>query len=107
MDTGNSLAQIAASRHKRLKYWQERLVNNGTHGSGTASNGKHNEAADEIQQKLNTYCLLLSKLVKAPTEDERQQSEQRLVGLDRELTSLFEARRLMTSRIGVPAVGDK
>jgi len=90
------LALIVARRQKRLKYWQEQF----------AAKKLDAEHARLIKEKLNTSTLLLSKLVRAESEEQINEAEERLQANERELTSLFESRRLMTSDIGVPAVKD-
>ena len=90
------LALIVARRQKRLKYWQAQF----------AAKKLDAEHARLIKEKLNTSTLLLSKLIKAEDEQQIAESEERLQANERELTALFEARRLMTSDIGVPAVKD-
>ena len=64
----------------------------------------HRERIPDVRQKLNTFALLLSKLVKAENESQFNESEDRLKCLERELTSLFESARLMTGKIGIPAI---
>ena len=70
----------------------------------TPKDGTPKEAP--INDRLNTYSLLISKLVKATTPEEAAEVEARLGGLERELTTLFESRRLMTSNIGIAAIQD-
>ncbi|MFN8391433.1 MAG: hypothetical protein U0136_14185 [Bdellovibrionota bacterium] len=94
MGHSDNLALYVARRQKRLKYWCDRFE----------QQGQSSDRAAEIKERLNTYRLLLSKLVKASTEQEVQDVEGRVQCLERELTTLFEARRLMTSSIGVSAV---
>lgn len=97
LSTPTSLALLVARRQKRAKYWEERFSNG----------GKDEDALVDIEERLQTYRLLISKLVRATSEAEIHEAETRLAAMDAQLASLFEARRLMTSPIGVPAVGDK
>lgn len=90
------LPQIVARRQKRLKYWH-------THFAATLDH-LHPERIPDVREKLNTFGLLLSKLVKAENESQLDESEDRLKGLERELTSLFESARLMTAPLGIPSI---
>ncbi len=65
------------------------------------------EESRRFRELFSTYNLLISKIAKAKTDDEKKDCESRCESLERELSSLFEDRRLMTSKIGVPAVGDR
>ncbi len=88
-----NLALEIARKTKRLKYWQEQF--------------QHlTKDKDSILEKLNTYNLLISKLAKAKEKTDVEECENRLVALERELSSLFEERRLLTSDLGTPAVKD-
>lgn len=88
-----NLSLTVARRIKRLKYWQEQF--------------QHlTQDKDSILEKLNTYNLLISKLAKAKEKADLLECENRLCGLERELSSLFEERRLLTSDLGTPAVKD-
>ncbi len=89
-----TLALQVARRYKRLNYWREWLSKSGAH-------------SQDAQDKLGTYGLLLSKLVKAANEQEGQATEERLLALERELSNLFESRRLLTDSNGIAAVGEK
>ena len=82
-----NLALFLATRQKRLGYWQKTF----TFASLPAVEQQL------IAEKLATYALLLSKVARAPSDIERDESKERLVSLDRELNSLFEARRRSTS----------
>ena len=90
------LALIVARRQKRLKYWQEQFA-------AKKLDGEH---ARVIKEKLNTSTLLLSKLIRAESAEAISEAELRLQANERELTALFESRRLMTNVIGVAAVKD-
>lgn len=114
MDKNADLSLIVARRQKRLNYWVERFQSEtaasatGASAAGAAPKPRFQKGSREaeIHEKLSTFALLLSKLVKAENPTQLQESESRLQALERELTGLFEARRLMTSSIGVPAVGE-
>ena len=90
------LSLILARRQKRLKYWQESFE----------QETLTSEQATKLKELFNTYSLLISKMVKATDSSEREDCEFRLESIDRELTSLFEERRHLTSDIGVGAVTD-
>ena len=99
--TFNELALSVARRQKRLLYWQDQLT-----GSDLAA-----EKVKDIKERLNTFALLLSKMASDASKqsgDEKQsgETETRLLALERELTGLFESRRLMTSKIGSSAIRD-
>lgn len=96
--TSTNLALQLARRQKRLNYWLTKFSLN-----------KHikPEFNKEVEEKINTFRLLLSKMVLAKTENEKTETEERLKALEQLLNNYFEDRRLMTSNIGVPAVGDK
>lgn len=91
--TAHSVALSVARRQKRLLYWQEQLT-----GSDLAPN-----KMKDIGERLNTFALLLSKMATAGVEQDSE-TESRLQSLERELASLFESRRLMTSAIGASAI---
>ena len=58
------------------------------------------------QDLLATYKLLISKMALAKDDTERAECESRLETIERELTSIFESRRLLTTEDGVPAIED-
>jgi hypothetical protein len=84
-----SLAMFLATREKRLDYFK-RIYGNLKMESGRA---------DEISGLLSTYAQLMAKVLKAKEQPERDEARARLLDLDRELTRLFELRRLATADI--------
>lgn len=94
--TFNELALSVARRQKRLLYWQDQLT-----GSDLAA-----EKVKDIKERLNTFALLLSKMAHTGDDKQGAETETRLLALERELTGLFESRRLMTSKIGSSAIRD-
>lgn len=91
-----NFALSLARRQKRLKYWGERF----------SSETMPTNRADEFEKKFMSYKSLLAKAAFATDNAEREQVSTELDSIDREMTSLFEARRLMTSDVGVAAVKD-
>lgn len=88
-----NLSLAVARKTKRLKYWEEQF--------------QHlTQNKDFILEKLNTYNLLISKLARAKEKPDLLECENRLCTLERELSGLFESRRLLTSDLGTPAVKD-
>lgn len=52
----------------------------------------------EAQDLLKTYALLLAKVARAASDEERNETYQRVLAADRQLTALFERARLATAR---------
>ena len=101
--TDQSLSLQVSRRQKRLSYWREQFLEN---HSSQADRLQDSERA-QLEQSLQTYQLLLARLVQAhatKNTSDFQETEGRLAGQDRELTSLFESRRLLTSTVGSPAI---
>lgn len=94
--SSKTIALSIARRQKRLLYWQKQLS-----GAGLDA-----EKVKDIKEHINTFALLLSKMANAISEGQAQETETRLQALERELTGLFESRRLTTSSIGAPAITD-
>ena len=82
-----NLALFLATRQKRLKYLR----------ASFRQASLPDDRAREVNERLATYGLLISKVAKAQGDVEREESKARLLTLDRELTYLFEQRRLSTS----------
>ena len=76
-------AMFLATREKRLRYWRQSF-------SGSR----------EIGQKLDTYALILAKLAKPSSDAERAETLTRLEEAERDLTELFEKKRMLTSALG-------
>lgn len=92
--TAENLALFLATRQKRLQYLRSTFKET----LSSHAQGGEDEAAD-VREKLTVYGLLLSRLTKEISEIERTDAKSRLLTLDRELTSLFERRRLRTSAL--------
>ena len=89
MNTTNKREIQIARRQKRLHFWRSRF-----------SDSRVPVATSEIiKDLLNTYNLLTSKLANAKTDDEINESENRLVDLERQLVALFEAFRQTPSSV--------
>ncbi|MCC6953069.1 MAG: hypothetical protein IT290_03020 [Deltaproteobacteria bacterium] len=82
-----NLALFLATRQKRLKYLR----------ASFKQSSLPEDQSREVSERFSTYGLLLSKVAKAQTDPEREEAKARLLTLDRELTYLFEQRRLKTS----------
>lgn len=78
---------MLSRRQKRLKSWITAF------NKDIASDTKQKE----LGSMLETYCLLISKLASAPNAEHANEAEERLLSLERKLTSIFEALRLKTS----------
>ena len=93
-----NIALYLARRQKRLKYWRERF-------DGEALDANE---AKEFSELFKNYRQLIATVAKAEQLDsaEALEAKEQLESIDREMTTLFEARRLMTSGIGVSAVED-
>ena len=89
-----NLALLLARRQKRLQFWKERFEN-------AKPGGEH---AERLKKLFSSYSSEIAKMVKAGEKSERDAAEQVLESLERELVTLFDGLRLMTSRIGVPSV---
>lgn len=89
MDNNESLALFLARRQKRLAYWRAAFTPNIIDA----------ELGREISGMLDTYALLLAKSTKQASEAEQKETRSRLLTTERELTGLFEARRLRTSTV--------
>ena len=96
MSRTEELALALARRQKRLKYWAGQFS-----GPDLTEEEKR-----EIEGLFTTYRLLISKLAQPLAPEERKDCELRIESIERDLTSLFEARRLLTSEIGAPAIVD-
>lgn len=101
MTNKDSLALAAATKQKRLRYWKERFL---AEHAETGVTPESNARAQEIGSRLQTYGLLITKLATASNDEARADAESRLAAIERELTTLFEARRLMTTELGVPRI---
>ena len=91
------LSLFLARRQKRLLYWQERF--NCQELSA--------EASQRFQETFEKYNSLIAAAARAKDEQTRDSACQALRSIDREMNSLFEARRLLTSSLGVGAVTDE
>ncbi len=92
-DTGPSSSELAlllARRQKRLIYWKQRFE----------SENLSKEQASLGQNLCSTFSLLMMKLLRAESEEEKAECEQRLETIERELNNLFSATRHLTSPLG-------
>ncbi|MCB0324099.1 MAG: hypothetical protein KDD69_11020 [Bdellovibrionales bacterium] len=87
-----NLSLLLARRQKRLLYWRNRFQ----------TELPSQEQSERIRELFATYQQLLTKMAMEAHDSDAAETELRLESIERELTSLFEARRLMTSAIGVP-----
>lgn len=99
MDLKAKLPLMLAQRYKRLRYLQEKFQN--IDPSKTLNETELKEA----QSLLETYALLISKEAKSSTVEELNETEGRLGAIERQLTAMFDLRRLATSNLGAMAVG--
>ena len=119
--TLNDLAMQVARRQKRLSFWKEQFLlssepshvkntpeqpSSGATESGAIDRLNGSERA-RIEEVMSTYQLLLARLVQGHSNKNTTdfaETEQRLSALERELSSLFESRRLLTSNLGRAAI---
>ncbi len=92
-----NLSLFLARRQKRLKYWQERFDAESLDPS----------EQQRFSQIFGEYNALIAKAARATDPQERDEACRELETIDREMTSLFEARRLLTDDLGVGAVTDE
>ena len=121
--SSSKLALQVSRRQKRLTYWREQFsaMHSAVHPADSAAgvgssvlppteagvDRLSKDARDRVEELFQTYQLLLTRLVRSATTknaSEIEESERRLAALDRELTTLFEARRLLTSELGASAI---
>lgn len=109
----NNLTLQVARRQKRLAFWKDQFLtlsgeSDGHHSTPSVDRISASERS-RMEEILKTYQLLLSRLVQAHLSKNSADSvdvENRLGGLDREMTTLFESRRLLTSTIGSAAISE-
>ncbi len=99
----SDLSLSLARREKRLRYWYDCLLKNGTSLDSTIK--------ERLGKLLKDFRSTLAKYATSEDTDHSNTNhsneyENTLSNIERELDSTFESRRLMTSKIGVPAVGD-
>lgn len=87
--SSENLAQFLAPLEKKLRYFQGAFV----------ENTLDPEHAREIREVLSTFALLIAKVVKAKSDEERADARKRLISTEAKLTSLFELRRLSTGSL--------
>ena len=98
MDLKTRLPLVLAQRYKRLRYFQEKFQN--VHPSKRLSESE----LKETKGLLETFALLISKAAKSASEEELTEADQRLSAIERQLTALFDQRRLATSALGAMSV---
>ena len=84
-----TLAMFLGTRQKRLSYWREAF----------AEHSLAPEQAKQVQDLLANYNLWIAKATKAKSEESELEARNSLLAIERELTSLFEMRRLRTSTL--------
>ncbi len=89
MTDNKRLVFTLARRGKRLKFWRDSF-----NKSGIGEN-----VLRELNERLNTYALLLAKLARDTDPRDLSTTENRLTNLDRKLDDTFEDLRLRTSRL--------
>lgn len=95
--TSSDLSLLLARREKRLRFWSAWLLENGKSLEASAKNKFSSQLAD--------FRATLAKYANSDKPEEQNTFEERLSTLERELESILESRRLMTSVIGTPAIG--
>lgn len=78
-----------ARRQKRLRFWKEQFGDARVPGP----------SAQEADELLNTFSLLIAKMANAKTDTEAAESDKRLIDIERQLASLYEAYRLVKSDV--------
>lgn len=91
------LSLSLARRENRLRFWKSALFN---------QSALKESQMKEIKQLLDTFRSLLSKYALSEEASDKEKYEMEVSTLERQLTSFFESRRLLTSKIGIPAVPD-
>ena len=94
----SDLSILLARRQKRLHYWKQWLLKEGK--------ALPESIKAKLKEDLETFGLLLSKYSVIKEALEIDDCEKRLSTLEREFNSLFESRRLLTSKNGTPSVGE-
>ena len=77
----------SARGQKRLQDWKNYLT----------AERLSDEQIEDAQGLMKTYALLLAKVIRAKTEQERSESTERISAIERQLNSLFNASRLVTN----------
>lgn len=96
--TGENLALNVSRRQKRVAFWRGQFLQSAPLNDGERS---------RLEELFQTYQLLIARLIKAHTtksEADLVDTSARLEALDREITTTFESRRLLTSEIGSAAI---
>lgn len=91
-----NIALYLASRQKRHSYWLERFKTE-------TLPSEHKSAVEAL---LKEYASTIGHAARCEGEEDRAPHIERLKVIDRQLYSLFEARRLLTSELGIAAVTD-
>ncbi len=98
MDLKARLPLVLAQRYKRLRYLQQKFQNINPSKTLNAAGLR------DAQTLLETYAGLISKEAKSATDEELNETELRLSSIERQLTSLFDLRRLATSALGAMSI---
>jgi hypothetical protein len=86
----SELALALGQKQKRLAYWKQQFLGENLPG----------DLQQEVTGLLSTYALLLSKLTNVDQDEELLELNNRIAGLEREMTQLYEQRRLRHSDVG-------
>ena len=87
----NEIIRKTATRQKKLMFWKESLL------SGTLAN----EDKTHIQSLLGQYRALLNEILNT---EKPENTEEKIGIIENKLNGLFESRRLLTDKIGIPAI---
>ena len=91
------LSLLLARRQKRLKYWQNWLV---------SKKDLDEDLGKSIKTLLSSYNKVLFEYSFCNEQEKISDYENQISSIEREIEGLFNSRRLMTSKIGIPAVGE-
>lgn len=91
-----NVALFLASRQKRLMFWLDRFN----------AESLPEALRTGVLSLLKEYRTAINKAAKASEQQEQEGLFEELKIIDRKLDSLFEARRLLTSELGIAALTD-
>jgi hypothetical protein len=90
------LSILLARREKRLRFWNEWFLENGKSLDSSTRN--------KILTLMKNFKSTLGKYALSESTGANESFENSLSDIERELNNFFDARRLMTSAIGTPAI---
>jgi hypothetical protein len=104
----SDLSLLLARREKRLRYWNEFLLKNRVNSKNT-SQSKLESGVDGIKDLMHKYKSTLHKYALIETKQLKSSKdidnyEKTLSDIERELDTLFNDKRLFTSKIGIAAI---